>query len=87
MTPFRQTLFNGWSTPNWATFITLPLSGVYRLLSGFRSVLYAVGIAKSHRLGVPVVVVGNISVGGTGKTPLSLALIDALLVVATVAKQ
>ena len=39
---------------------------------------YRAGLLKSHSVGVPVIVVGNISVGGTGKTPLVLALVESL---------
>jgi tetraacyldisaccharide 4'-kinase len=40
--------------------------------------LYTLGWRRSTRLPVPVVVVGNIFVGGTGKTPLTIWLVDAL---------
>lgn len=52
--------------------ILLPLSMLFRLLSFLRRVAYRLGWLPSERLPVPVVVVGNISVGGTGKTPLVL---------------
>lgn len=51
-----------------------PLSLLFRLLTALRRALYRGGLLKSERLPVPVVVVGNISIGGTGKTPLILAL-------------
>ena len=44
-------------------------AGGYRGLLGTRDWLYARGLLKSHRLGCPVVSVGNLTVGGTGKTP------------------
>ena len=43
-----------------------------------RRALYTTGILRSVRLPVPVIVIGNISVGGTGKTPLVLWLIERL---------
>jgi tetraacyldisaccharide 4'-kinase len=48
----------------------IPLSLVYGAVAGSRRFLYARHLRRSVRLGRPVVVVGNLSVGGTGKTPL-----------------
>jgi tetraacyldisaccharide 4'-kinase len=56
-----------------------PVSLLFRLLSGLRRVLYRSGILHSVKLPVPVVVIGNISVGGTGKTPFTLWLAQQLL--------
>ena len=58
--------------------LLLPLSGVFGLLAAVRRGLFRSGILPAHRLAVPVVVVGNISVGGTGKTPLVLWLAQFL---------
>ncbi|MEY3746950.1 MAG: hypothetical protein RL194_409 [Pseudomonadota bacterium] len=58
--------------------VLIPLSWVFRLLSGGRRLFYFLGLARSLRLPVPVIVVGNISVGGTGKTPLVIWLVDQL---------
>lgn len=54
------------------------LAFVYAGLGAARRSLYRRHVLRSVRLPVPVIVVGNISVGGAGKTPLTLALIDGL---------
>jgi len=46
-----------------------PLSWLYGLGVGFRNMLFEMGILKSRSFHVPVISVGNITVGGTGKTP------------------
>ena len=56
----------------------LPLSFLFLLLVTTRKYLFKVGFLKSCKLPVPVIVVGNISVGGTGKTPLVLWLAEHL---------
>ena len=55
-----------------------PLSLLFRGLAALRRGLYAAGVSQAERLPVPVVVVGNIFIGGTGKTPLTIWLVDAL---------
>lgn len=56
----------------------LPLSALFWVLSSLRRMAFRLGWLHVERLPVPVVVVGNISVGGTGKTPLVLWLAEWL---------
>lgn len=49
--------------------ILFPFAILYGFITSIRNFLYDKGILKSYSFGVPVIVVGNLSVGGTGKTP------------------
>ncbi|HVF38423.1 MAG TPA: tetraacyldisaccharide 4'-kinase [Gemmatimonadaceae bacterium] len=48
-----------------------PLEGAYRAVVASRAALYAAGIVHSKKSRIPVLSVGNLTVGGTGKTPVS----------------
>ncbi len=56
----------------------LPLAGLFGALAALRRQAYRHGWLPVQRLPVPVIVVGNITVGGTGKTPLTICLTKAL---------
>ena len=72
-------LENHWHRITPLHLILFPVSLLFRLLVALRHALYRSGILPSHKLSVPVIVIGNISVGGTGKTPLTLALAQQLV--------
>jgi len=67
-----------WRKANIITIILWPLSILYGALFTLRKLAYKVGILKSYRAPIPVIVVGNITVGGTGKTPLVIYLVEQL---------
>ncbi len=67
-----------WYGHSWWYLALLPLSWLYRGVTGMRRTLYRRGVLRSCRLGVPVIVIGNITVGGTGKTPLTILLTQQL---------
>ena len=59
--------------------ILVPLSWLFAAASALRRLFYRLHLLRSRRLPVPVIVIGNISVGGTGKTPLVIWLAEQLL--------
>ena len=60
------------------SILLLPLSGLFGLLVALRRLAYKTGMLRRHKLPVPVIVVGNITVGGTGKTPLVIWVVESL---------
>lgn len=60
------------------TLLFLPLSALFWLISITRKQMYRFGIFKQFKSDIPIIVVGNISVGGNGKTPFVLWLYDFL---------
>lgn len=61
----------------WA-YLLLPLSFLFGCLTALRRLMFNTGLLRQRHFDVPVLVVGNITVGGTGKTPLVVALVERL---------
>lgn len=62
---YKDLVIGGW---------LMPLGFLYSDFVRFRKFLYRIKVLKTRRLPIPVIIVGNITVGGTGKTPLIIAL-------------
>ena len=67
-----------WYHKNPLAYLLLPLSWVFQFVVNLRRKAYQLGIFAVHTLDTPVIVVGNICVGGSGKTPLIIWLAEYL---------
>ncbi len=61
---------DAWYQGAWWLYLLAPLSLIYAAVIVIRSFCYRIGLLSSYRSSLPVVVVGNVTVGGTGKSPL-----------------
>lgn len=77
---FLQSLLerSWYQKPSLLSYLLWPLSVIYGAVMIVRRLAYRLGVLKSYRSDIPVIVVGNLTVGGTGKTPLVIYLIEAL---------
>lgn len=67
-----------WSGKSPLYLLLLPLAWLYGLVSGIIRLSYKLGLRKAWRAPVPVVVVGNLTAGGNGKTPVVIWLVEQL---------
>lgn len=79
----RNMKIHNWIQQQWTQhtpwhLVLLPLSWCFGGLVAIRRWLYARNLLKSYQLPVPVIVIGNINVGGAGKTPLVIWLVQQL---------
>ncbi|WP_130802698.1 tetraacyldisaccharide 4'-kinase [Acinetobacter ihumii] len=75
---FAQLIQEAWSKQAKWLIVLRPLSWLYRAASDFNHQLYKHGIKSVYTAPVPVLVIGNITVGGSGKTPLLIQLVNYL---------
>lgn len=73
---WRAALQNAWTHRGLVAWLLWPVSLLFSCLVAFRWWLYSAGLLKSQALPVPVIVVGNVVVGGVGKTPVVMALVQ-----------
>lgn len=78
MDSLREALVLAWHRGAWWLWLLRPLELLFRLATTIRRKLYRHGLLAVYRAPVPLVIVGNITVGGTGKTPVVIALVEAL---------
>lgn len=67
-----------WYHGAWWLYLLRPAEAVFRAVASVRRTLYRNGLLPIYNAPVPVVVVGNITVGGTGKTAVVIALVEHL---------
>jgi tetraacyldisaccharide 4'-kinase len=60
-----------WYGPAWRSLPLWPLALLYRMILALRALAYRIGLLRVKHVDVPVIVVGNLTVGGTGKTPIA----------------
>jgi tetraacyldisaccharide 4'-kinase len=78
-TPVARRIEGIWAADGFGARALAPLSWVFGGIAALRNAAYDHGLFRSHDLGSPTVSVGNLSVGGTGKTPISAWVAQRLL--------
>jgi tetraacyldisaccharide 4'-kinase len=74
----RDTLLRAWYADGPLPWWAAPLALLYGAIVRCRAAMYRRGWLRTVRLPVPLIVVGNLTAGGTGKTPLVMAIVEAL---------
>jgi len=67
-----------WTRRGAIAWLLWPASLIFGVIVFFRRLFYRLRIFKSHSAGIPVIVVGNLTTGGSGKTPLVLRIAEIL---------
>lgn len=75
---WRRVLTNSWQRRGLLAWLLWPISLLMATLVRLRQGLYLSGALRGVKVGIPVVVVGNVIVGGAGKTPVVMALVQHL---------
>ncbi len=75
---WQTLLLQAWQRRGWLACALWPFSLLYSAVLRVRRTLYRLGLKKTGQLPVPVIVVGNVVVGGAGKTPTVVGLVQHL---------
>lgn len=78
MIDLRTALPKAWAQQSSWLLWLLPLSALYAIVTGLQRTLYRFNLKKAYLSPVPVMIIGNITVGGSGKTPLLIELVRYL---------
>ena len=70
-----QRIWYGKALTSAVAYLLWPFSVIYRCIIFFRQCAFRYGLFKVHRLNVPVIIIGNITTGGAGKSPLTAAVV------------
>ncbi len=74
----EQVFLKAWHNQAWWLWLLLPLSWLYRVIFWLNKKAYQLGLKRTYYPPVPVIVVGNVTVGGSGKTPFIIAVVTYL---------
>ncbi len=74
----QRILLNAWTHRGLLAWLLWPVSLLFGALATTRRYFYQLGLLKVQRVPVPIIVVGNVIAGGSGKTPVVLALVQHL---------
>jgi tetraacyldisaccharide 4'-kinase len=76
--PIENFFAREWRRRGWVAWALTPFACIFGAVAATRRAFFELGWIKRVDVGVPVVIVGNVTVGGTGKTPTVIALVEAL---------
>jgi len=75
----HELILRAWQHQNAFYYLVLiPLSWLFSLIALLRRTAYKIGLLPSYQLDAPVIIVGNINMGGSGKTPVVIWLVEQL---------
>ncbi len=74
----QRLLTSAWTHRGWLAWLLWPLALLFGIATALRRGLFKLGLFRTGQVPVPVIVVGNVVAGGSGKTPVVIALVQHL---------